>query len=144
MLNEMFHEVIPPILHEDDLNAMYFSIENRSPFLDRQLFETAYSIPENHLIKDGIKKSILRDAVRSIVPEPIVNNPIKVGFNGAIEDLLDVNDPKVKEFLLDDSQIFKIINKAKIEKLLKNKFHSNSESKFILNFVNIKMFLELA
>ena len=25
MLNEMFHEVVPVILHEDDLNAMHFS-----------------------------------------------------------------------------------------------------------------------
>ena len=39
MLNEIFHEATPMILHEDDLNAMYFSIENRSPFLDRDLFE---------------------------------------------------------------------------------------------------------
>ena len=39
MLNELFHEATPVILHEDDLNAMYFSIENRSPFLDRDLFE---------------------------------------------------------------------------------------------------------
>ena len=37
MLNELFHESVPVILHEDDLNAMYFSIENRSPFLDRDL-----------------------------------------------------------------------------------------------------------
>ena len=35
MLNELFPEAVPVILHEDDLNAMYFSIENRSPFLDR-------------------------------------------------------------------------------------------------------------
>ena len=38
MLNEMFHEVVPVILHEDDLNAMHFSVENRSPFLDREAF----------------------------------------------------------------------------------------------------------
>src|SRR5262249_4946280 len=45
MLNEMFHEAVPVILHEDDLNAMYYSIENRSPFLDRSLFEFCYRIP---------------------------------------------------------------------------------------------------
>src|SRR5207245_5646601 len=39
MLNEMFHETTPVILHQDDLNAMYFSIENRAPYLDRALFE---------------------------------------------------------------------------------------------------------
>ena len=43
MLNELFHEAVPVILHEDDLNAMYYSIENRSPFLDRELFEFCYA-----------------------------------------------------------------------------------------------------
>ena len=56
MMNELFHEIVPVILHEDDLNAMYYSIENRSPFLDRHLFETAFSVPEHFLIKDGMKK----------------------------------------------------------------------------------------
>lgn len=142
MLNELFYEVVPVILHEDDLNAMYFSIENRSPFLDRKLFETAFSIPENYLIKDGIKKSVLRDAVKSFVSEPIVNNPKKIGFNGPIEDLLDIEDSNVKELLLDDSGVFEIINKSKIEKLLKKNKLSNSESKFIFNFINVKIFLD--
>ena len=144
MLNELFHEVVPVILHEDDLNAMYFSVENRSPFLDRQLFETAYSIPEHHLIQDGLKKSVLRDAVRSIVSDPIINNPIKVGFNGSIEDLLDINDPMVRESLLDGSQVFDLVNKEKIEKLINKDNLSESESKFIFNFLNVKIFLETA
>ncbi len=46
MLNELFHEAVPVILHEDDLNAMYFSIENRSPFLDRELFEFSLHDPD--------------------------------------------------------------------------------------------------
>ncbi len=49
MLNELFHEVVPIILHEDDLNAMSCSIENRSPFLDRVLFEFANTIPSSLL-----------------------------------------------------------------------------------------------
>ena len=32
MANEMFNESVPVILHEDDLNSMYYSVENRSPF----------------------------------------------------------------------------------------------------------------
>jgi asparagine synthase (glutamine-hydrolysing) len=32
MLNEMFYEVVPVILHHDDHNSMYYSVENRSPF----------------------------------------------------------------------------------------------------------------
>ena len=33
MLNEIFHETVPAILHEEDLNAMYYSVENRLHFL---------------------------------------------------------------------------------------------------------------
>ena len=44
MLNEMFHESVPVILHEDDLNAMYFSVENRSPFC-----ETLHLVPYKHM-----------------------------------------------------------------------------------------------
>ena len=80
----------------------------------------------------------------SIVSESIINNPKKIGFNAPIEDLLDTSDPKVREFLLDDSQIFDLINKKKIEELSKKKNLSNSESKFIFNFLNIKIFLESA
>ena len=32
MLNELFEEVVPIILCEDDLNSIGHSIENRSPF----------------------------------------------------------------------------------------------------------------
>lgn len=144
MLNELFNEVVPVILHEDDLNAMYFSIENRSPFLDRKLFDTAFSIPEHYLIQNGIKKSVLRDAFKSIVPKSIINNPRKIGFNGPIEDLLDINDQTVREFILDDSQIFDMVDKKKISKLITKKKLLNSESKFIFNYLNAKIFLELS
>ena len=67
-------ESVPVILHEDDLNAMYFSMENRSPFLDRSLFETAFSIPAKHLIQNGKAKAVLRDAMKGIVPQEILKD----------------------------------------------------------------------
>ena len=45
LLNELFYESVPVILHEDDHNAMSLSMENRSPFLDRKLFEYSLQIP---------------------------------------------------------------------------------------------------
>ena len=56
MINELFHEGTRVILHEDDLNSMMYSIENRSPFLDRKLAEFCYSIPTNLLIDNGYGK----------------------------------------------------------------------------------------
>jgi asparagine synthase (glutamine-hydrolysing) len=142
MLNEMFAEAVPVILHEDDLNAMYFSMENRSPFLDRKLFEFAYSIPSPFLIQKGLAKSVLRDAMREIVPDTILDNKRKVGFNAPILELVDVNDKQTRAFLLDKSPIFDFIKRDKIENLLNQPELPNSFSKFLFYFINSKIFLE--
>jgi len=142
MMNEMFHEAVPAILHEDDLNAMYFSIENRSPYLDRELFEFCYSIPSKHLIQAGFSKSILRAAMRGIVPDRILNSRRKVGFNAPIFSFLDVHDPEVRAYLLDQSQIFDYVRRDKIEALIRKTDLPNSESKFLFYFLGSKIFLE--
>ena len=142
MLNELFHEATPVILHEDDLNAMYYSIENRSPFLDRELFEFCFSIPSRHLIRDGAAKTVLRDAMKGIIPEPVRSNRRKVGFNAPIFSFLDVHDPEVRSYLLDDSPIYEHVKKVRIEDLLAKADLPNSESKFLFYFLNSKLFLE--
>jgi asparagine synthase (glutamine-hydrolysing) len=142
MLNELVAESVPVILHEDDLNAMYYSIENRSPFLDRELFDFCQSIPTRHLMRDGMAKAVLRDALAGIAPQRILENPRKVGFNAPILDLLDLDDPGMRAALLDDSPIFEHVRKEKIETLLGKRSLANSESKFLFYFLNAKMFLE--
>lgn len=142
MANEMFGEVVPVILHEEDLNAMYYSLENRAPYLDRQLFELCQKIPTKYLIQRGFTKVVLRDAMRGIVPEKILNSRRKVGFNAPIFSFLDVQAPEVREYLLDQSPIFEHIRREKIEELLSQSNLPNSESKFLFCFLTSKMFLE--
>jgi asparagine synthase (glutamine-hydrolysing) len=142
MLNEMFHEAVRVILHEDDLNAMYYSIENRSPFLDRELFEFCYTIPTVHLIRDGFNKVVLRDAVRGFAPDCILDQRRKVGFNAPVLSFLDTADPAIRAELLADSPVFDLIRRDKMEGLLAKRELPNSESKFLFYFVNAKAFLE--
>lgn len=142
MLNELFSEAVPVTLHEDDLNAMSFSMENRSPFLDRRLFEVAYSIPSRHLIQDGRAKAVLRDAMRDIVPAPVLDSRRKVGFNAPIFDLLDASHPDVRSYLLDDGPVYDLVRKDKVEAVLNEETLPNSTSKFLFNFINVKMFME--
>ena len=138
----MFYESVPVILHADDMNAMFNSIENRSPFLDKELFEFGNKIPTKFLIKNGFSKSILRDAMKGIVSKKVLETPQKKGFNASLQELINFKDPKIKERLLDDSFIFEIIKKEKIEKLLNNDNLQNSYSKYLFNFINTKIFLE--
>ena len=142
MLNELFEETVPVILHEDDLNSMSVSIENRSPFLDRRLFDLAYSIPSRYLIQDARAKAVLRDAMRGIVPDSILDERRKVGFNAPIKDLLDIYDPKIREYLLDDGPVYNLVNMDRIELLLQHEELPNSESKFLFNFINMKIFMD--
>ena len=142
MLNELFHEAVPVILHEDDLNAMYYSIENRSPFLDRELFEWSCRIPTRHLMRDGYAKAVLRDAMRGIVPAPILESHRKVGFNAPIFSFLDPRDAATRAELLEPSPIFEVVRRDKIETLLDKAFLPNSQSKFLFYFLCAKMFLE--
>jgi len=142
MANELLAESVPVILHEDDLNAMYFSIENRSPFLDIGLFDWCQSIPTRHLIRAGRAKAVLRDSVRGLVPDTILDNPRKVGFNAPILDYLDVTDPVVRAELLADSPVFEVLRKDRIAEMLDKASLPNSQSKFLFNFVNAKLFLE--
>lgn len=142
MLNEVEYETIPVLLHEEDFNSMYFSIENRSPYLDRNLFETVYKFPSRLLINDGFSKSILRESVRGIAPEFILDNSRKIGFNAPIEKFINFNDLNTRERILEDSLIFDIVNKKSIKMFLNKKNLTNSESKFLFVFLSLKVMLE--
>jgi len=47
--------------------------ERRFPFLDRDLLEFLYSIPREQFVRPGQRRSLLRRALRGIVPEEILN-----------------------------------------------------------------------
>lgn len=81
---------LPSLLRNGDRNSMRFSIESRVPFLDRGLAEFVLGLPEDWLIgPDGTSKRILRDAVRGLVPDAVVDRRDKVGFETPESDWLD-------------------------------------------------------
>ena len=121
---------------------MYFSIENRSPFLDTNLFEFCHSIPVKHLIKDGKAKAVLRESMRGIAPDHILNNKRKVGFNAPILELLNLEDASTEKQLFSDSPIYELVDIKAIKSLLRKKVLPNSDSKFIFSFLSSKIFLE--
>lgn len=143
MINEIFYENTPQILHDEDLNSMKCSIENRSPFINRELFEFLFSIDSKFYIKNGYKKYILRKSMEGIVHKKILWNYKKMGFNSSIENLLNFKDKKIKEFLFDkNSDIYNFIDYEQFTKLFIKKKFPNHLSKFIFNVLGCKIFLE--
>ena len=115
MLNELFFEVVPVILKHDDLNSMHYSIENRSPYLDRDLLEFSLSIPPYYLIEDGFQKKILRDATENTLNDAVRLNRQKKGFNASINSIVEISNPEIFEYVFNKkSPISEFINLEKL------------------------------
>ncbi|MBL4654265.1 MAG: asparagine synthase (glutamine-hydrolyzing) [Bacteroidia bacterium] len=142
MLNELFHEATPVILHEDDLNSMKYSIENRSPYLDTKLFEFANSIPEEILIQKGYGKYILRESMKGILNDKVRLDRQKKGFNASINSIIDFSKEENREYLLSESPVFDLVKREKIIEVMDKPDMPNSFKKFLFSFINTKIFLE--
>ena len=76
--------------------TMLASIEARAPFQDPNLIDLAYSLPLEYKLGGGDFKRILKDAVRGLVPDAVIDRP-KRGFappssewmRGALRPLVD-------------------------------------------------------
>lgn len=71
---------LPALLQQEDRMSMAWSVESRVPMLDNRLINLALTIPSWYKVSKGMSKSIFREAVRGIVPDPILDNKIKRGY----------------------------------------------------------------
>ena len=142
MLNELRHESVPALLREDDLDSMRHSVENRSPYLDRELARFLFTVPAEHLIHGGLPKWLLRAAGAGVVPDTVRLGRRKRGFNASIESVLDRNDRTTRERLLAPGPIFDIVDRDTFTRFLDHDMTDNSFSKFLFAFVSAKLFLE--
>ena len=68
------------LLRYADRNSMAFGREVRLPFLNHELIEFIFSLPSNFKIRKGWTKWMLRESMKSALPENIVWRKDKVGF----------------------------------------------------------------
>lgn len=71
---------LPMLLRWEDRNSMAHSIEARVPFLDYRLVELAIAMPDSEKVGGGISKRVLRQALRGVVPDAILDRKDKMGF----------------------------------------------------------------
>jgi asparagine synthase (glutamine-hydrolysing) len=71
---------LPALLHQEDRMSMAWSIESRVPMLDNRIIDLSLKIPSWYKVSKGMSKSIFRESVRGIVPDPILDNKIKRGY----------------------------------------------------------------
>lgn len=115
------------MLMKVDMMSMANSLEIRSPFLDADVVDFAFSLPHQYKIDARLKKKIVQEAFRPMLPEAIFNRP-KHGFEIPLIDWFRnelwsvINDDLLHSDFIKAQQIF---NPDAIEKL-KKQLHSNN------------------
>lgn len=83
------HFSLPHLLRVQDRNSMHFSIESRVPFLNVDLVNYIFSLPESYLIDlTATTKSVFRHAMQPLVPPEILARKDKIGFSTPEESWL--------------------------------------------------------
>ena len=117
------------MLTKVDMMSMANGLEVRVPFLDYEVVNFVFSLPSHFKINKDIRKRILQDAYREMLPSQLYNRP-KKGFE---VPLLKWFRKEMKSIIMDNllSQRFieeqNIFNYKEIDKLKKKLLSSNPE-----------------
>lgn len=105
------------LLHNADRTTMAHSLELRTPFVDREVYNLAAQIPAHLRISHGTTKYILRKAVEDIVPAHVLHRK-KLGFPVPIRFWLKDEMYDWAKQIINDSQTDEYFNKDYFLKLL--------------------------
>lgn len=107
LLNDMQLVLPNDMLRKVDLMSMAHGLEVRVPFLDHSIVDFVFSLPASSKINLQIRKRILQDTYRDILPNELYNRPKKGfevpllrWFKGSLKGLIKddlLNDKFIKE-----------------------------------------------
>jgi asparagine synthase (glutamine-hydrolysing) len=92
------------ILVKVDRMSMATSLETRAPFLDLDVMELAFSMPGHLKIRQGRRKHVVKEALRGLLPEHILNRK-KEGFSIPMKQWLRRELKPMMETLLSPSRL---------------------------------------
>lgn len=135
-LVERFNEVlytdmqlvlVGDMLTKVDLMSMANGLEVRVPFLDHELVDFVMALPVSYKINLDMRKRILQDAFRDILPQELYQRPKKgfevpllKWFRTELRGMIE-NDLLADDFILEQG----IFNLSEIQRLKKQLFSSN-------------------
>jgi asparagine synthase (glutamine-hydrolysing) len=120
------------LLMRVDKMSMAASIEARVPYLDHVFVGLAMSIPERVKLNGGTTKHLLKQAVRGLIPDSIIDRP-KQGFAVPVSEWLQNRLGNVmRQKLLDFAARTDYFNPASLRTLVEQ---NNYLTWYLLNFV---------
>ncbi len=89
------------LMMKADKMMMAHSLEGRFPFLDKNLFQFAATLPDNFKLRGDVSKWILREMLGPKLPKLILERP-KMGFSVPVAELLQKLKPLVMQVAHDN------------------------------------------
>ena len=117
------------MLHKVDLMSMANSLEVRTPFLDHNIVDFVFQLPDSYKINKSVKKRILQDAFKQYLPDELYNRP-KHGFEVPLlkwfrnELKSMITDDLLNDTFIEEQAIF---NVDAIKKMKSKLFSRNPE-----------------
>jgi asparagine synthase (glutamine-hydrolysing) len=68
------------LLAISDRNSMAHSVEARFPYLDHRIVELAFGLPDSYKVGKGVRKRLLREVARGVLPASVVARTDRLGF----------------------------------------------------------------
>ena len=132
MINDTKSYLPGDILTKVDRASMFSSLETRIPFLNKNVFETAWKLENNNRFRGNEGKIILKKILSKYIPNKLFDRP-KMGFGIPInkwlnnelrdwsENLLDTNKIKQQGFF--DPNYIEMVWKKQKNSLEDNSYH---------------------
>jgi asparagine synthase (glutamine-hydrolysing) len=117
--------LVSDMLVKVDMMSMANSLEIRSPFLDAEVVDFAFGLPSQYKIDRTIKKKIVQDTFRDMLPPELYNRP-KRGFEIPMLDWLRnelwslIDDNLLEEKFILEQGIFNVDAIKAIKEKLKS------------------------
>ena len=141
LYNNTMQHGLEELLRYADRNSMAHGTEVRLPFLNFELVSFIFSLPSSFKIKDGFTKSILRKTMQGKLPDNILWNTKKIGFETPQKSwmenkTLEEKITNAKEHLVKEKILKPTVLKNKV-----NPKHAHEAENMDWRYLNLSAFI---
>lgn len=130
------------LLHYGDAISMKHSLESRLPFMDYRLVEFAFTLPTKFKVHHGMGKYIHRKAMEGIVPDYILQNKLKFGFDSPLAAIFsDTGPDSARSVLLSEKCLSRgLFSRTELEKCFnKHKEGHANNARLLYRMLNVEL-----
>lgn len=144
---EMYHALkvtsLPQLLRYEDRNSMFYSIESRVPFCNKNIAQFSFNLNDTMLVNEiGETKFVLKKIAEKSLPKEIVYRK-KVGFEASQSEVLRKEWPVIKPIIINYMRESKLFNNSLIGYLENQIFEQKNLNRDVWRLINFILWLKV-